>query len=601
MINFNKEQLKAINTIDGAVAVIAGAGSGKSTVLVERIKNIIYNGCEPDDIAVVTFTDNSSKDLKAKCKKNDISGITIGTFHSISKRIMMLEGIDSSKQLAPYQIENEFKRIDDTVNYKEVMSFIGYQKNYGIGVNDNFVEKESDYDENTLRDYYKAYENLKKKNKCLDFEDWLIIARDILKNNPNKYNFKYILVDEHQDSNLLQNELIQLLCPSGNVFCVFDYRQAIYTFRGGNPEYCMNFKEYYPNSKVINLNVNYRSTNNIVENANNFIKRYYGYYEHYEDSIANNTSDGVINLISNCDKKEEAENITRQIQEDLKNGIKPNDIAILYRNNSNSFDIENELKYQNINYFITSTDGSFFNRKEISCIMCILRLIDNPHDNMAYDTVFNSRVYPFTFISNNIRDRIRDVSARRNMSLYEASEIVKVDKPYQRQNLDKFNDMVSKLILQHKKGVRLIDIVDNIISFIRMNEYIESKYTGEELEERLESISALKTFIRENTLESFLKFVYGSNKSKKKCTKDDIQLMTIHKSKGLEFKKVYLVGIKNGKFPSDKAPLIEEARLMYVAITRPKEDLVISQIYSENQFVNEYFKNLKNLDALKMA
>ncbi|OSA95780.1 UNVERIFIED_ORG: DNA helicase UvrD [Clostridium botulinum] len=587
-MKFNKEQLEVINHKDGAMAVIAGAGSGKSTVLVERVSELIKYGIESDEILVVTFTDNSSKDLKSKFKKKNIEGITTGTFHSIGKRVLMSEGIDTSKQLACYQIENEFRKIDENAKIKDIMSFISYQKNYGIGVNDDFIEKESDYTENELRDFFKCYETFKAKQHALDFEDWLILTVDILKKNPNKYSFKYILVDEHQDSNLLQNEMIRLLCPSGNVFCVFDYRQAIYTFRGGNPEYCMNFKEYYPNAKVINLNMNYRSTKNIVDNSNNFIGKYYGDYEFYKDSIANNNKEGNVELITNFDKDEEAENIVDKIKEELNNGAKPNDIAVIYRNNLNSFNIENELKKNNISYFISSTDGNFFNRKEISCIMCMLRLIDNPHDNVAYDTVFNTRTYPFSFIPNTIKNRIRDLSAKKNISLFDASELVKVDKPYQRKNLDLFKNIVSDLIIQHKTGVKLSSIVDNILTLIRMNSFIEDKYEGDQLEERLESITAFKSFIRDNTLESFLKFVYGSNKSKKKCTKDDIQLMTIHKSKGLEFKNVYLIGIQDGKFPSEKAPIDEEARLMYVAITRPKENLTLSQIYEDNRFINEY-------------
>lgn len=587
-MKFNKEQSEVINHKVGAMAVIAGAGSGKSTVLVERVNELIKEGVDSDEILVVTFTDNSSKDLKAKFKKKKIDGITIGTFHSIGKRILISEGIDTSKQLACYQIENELKKIDENAKVKDIMSFIGYQKNYGIGVNDDFIDKESDYTENELRDFFKCYESFKTKQHALDFEDWLILAVDILKKNPNKYSFKYILVDEHQDSNLLQNEMIQLLCPSGNVFCVFDYRQAIYTFRGGNPEYCMNFKEYYPNAKIINLSMNYRSTKNIVDNSNNFISKYYGDYEFYKDSIANNNKDGEVEVVANFDKDEEAKNIVTKIKQDLSNGIKPNDIAIIYRNNSNSFNIENELKQNDISYFISSTDGNFFNRKEISCLMCMLRLIDNPHDNVAYDTVFNTRTYPFSFIPNTIRNRIRELSAKKNISLFDASELVNVDKPYQRKNLDIFKNIVSDLIIQHKRGIKLSSIVDNILTLIRMNDFIEDKYEGEQLDERLESITAFKSFIRDNTLESFLKFVYGSNKSQKKCTKDDIQLMTIHKSKGLEFKNVYLIGIQDGKFPSEKAPIDEEARLMYVAITRPKENLTLSQIYDKNRFIEEY-------------
>ena len=144
---------------------------------------------------------------------------------------------------------------------------------------------------------YKEYEKFKKSKGMNDYDDYLLDCYNLLKNNKLKYTYDYILVDEHQDSNLVQNELIKLLCPSGNVFCVFDYRQAIYTFRGGNPEYCMNFKNEYKDAKVINLDYNYRSTKTIVDNSNNFIKKYYGNYEFYSDSISNNKNESNVETI----------------------------------------------------------------------------------------------------------------------------------------------------------------------------------------------------------------------------------------------------------------------------------------------------------------
>jgi DNA helicase-2/ATP-dependent DNA helicase PcrA len=592
-MQYNKEQFEVLNFKDGACCVNAGAGSGKSTVLVQRVKELLHNGVNEEDICVVTFAENSSKDLRKKFNEEFINGVKLGTYHAICRGILTKEGIDTTKQLVDYQIEGVFKKIYEKVKFKEVKSFIGYQKNYGVGIDDEFVEKESEYSEELLRSFYIAYENLKKKNNALDFDDWLLIARDILKKNPNKYNYKYILIDEAQDNNIVQYEIAKLLCPSGNIMIIGDFRQAIYKFRGGEPELFMNFKDNTPNATMLNLTINYRSTKNIVDYSNNFIKKYYGNYKYYKDSIANNKKDGLIKKYSNFDKEEEAIKIVDDIQNKLKQGIKPNDIAVLYRLNQNSFNIENELKSRNIPYFISSTDGNFFNRKEINCIMCMLRLIDNPHDNVAYQNVFNTRMYPFTFLPNIIKDRIIEKSALNNISLFEASEQVKTDKGYQRDNLDIFIKMINKLIMQHKKGVKLPIIVDNIVNLLKIEESISNnnKYKDEEIEERIESLKAFKTFLRDNTLESFLKFVYGSNKSQKKCGKEDVQLMTIHKSKGLEFREVYIVGVEDGKFPNKKTSLDEESRLFYVGVTRAKENITISEIGYDNLFVNQYFEN----------
>ncbi|MGL5647768.1 MAG: ATP-dependent helicase [Clostridium sp.] len=588
-IKFNKEQLEAISHNEGACAVIAGAGSGKSTVLVNRINKLVDEGVPEDLITAITFTDNSSQDLKKKLAKLNLNNVVVGTFHSICRRILLSEGISTNKMIKPYEVENEFKKIIEKPKMNDIMSFIGYQKNYGIGVDGDFKAKSSDYEEEELREFYKAYEDLKDRLGAKDFDDWLLIARDILRKKPkeNEYVCDYILVDEHQDSNLIQNELIDLLCPNGNVFCVFDYRQAIYTFRGGNPEYCMNFKDKYPNAKVINLDVNYRSSEGIVEGANKFIENYYGNYNFYSDSKANSKDKGKIEIIDFIDKNEEAKSVVGQIMNDLKNGIKPNDIAVLYRMNQNSFEVEAELKRNNISYQ-TSAKNSFFKRREINLLVCMLRLIDNPDDDGAFEEIFRFRCHPFTFISNKVYENIVDLAARKNISLFEASEVSKTNKFWERRNLDEFRKIVLSLVLQNKRRTPLRHIVDNIISLLRLEEYMEDKYDGEELEERVASIESFKKFIRDNTVESLLKFVYMSNKSERKSSDKDIQLMTIHKSKGLEFKKTYVIGVQDGKFPHVNSPEIDEARLFYVGVTRAREELVISQIYQGNKFIDEY-------------
>lgn len=591
-MQFNKQQLEVIKHKEGACMVLASAGSGKTTVLVQRVKTLIENGVNPEDIAVITFTDNSSKSLGKKFKKNNIENVVMGTFHSLCKRILIKEGVNTSKQLADYQYENELKKLDKNIKYKDVKSFIGYQKSYGLGVNDTFVSKESEYDESTLREMYKTYEDFKKSQKALDLDDWLLLTREILRKNPNKHSFKYIMVDESQDNNVVFNDLARLLCPNGNVMAIGDFRQSIYSFRGSNPELFMNFNKQYPNATIINLSVNYRSTSNIVENSNNFIKQYYGDYEFYEDSISQSKEKGEIKTFTSMGKSEEAEIIVKEIEKKLKQGISPSEITILYRLNQNSFNLENELKRKNIPYFVHSTESNFFNRKEINALMCMLRLIDNPHDNMAYETMLNLRMYPLTFLSGEIKNRIHDLSASKNISYFDASELIKVDKPYQRENLNTFNNNISKLIIQHKKKVGLPVLIDNILALLRVNEFIiDGRYEGDALEERLESIVAFKSFLRDNTLESFLKFVYGGSKSDRKCEDGDIQLMTVHKSKGLEFRDIYLVGIEQDKFPNKKAPLDEESRLFYVATTRSKENLYLSQIGDCNLFVEQYFNN----------
>lgn len=604
-IKYDEKQGLVINHKDGVAIVIAGAGSGKSTTLVGRVQKLIEGGVSESNISVTSFSNDSATDLKNKLQKLGIKKATMGTFHSMCEKILIKEGIDTINNKVTFQIDNILNNSYKKINYnnksltkgqlKDIKGFIGYQKNNMITYEDTFFEKESKFSEYELRILFKAYEVGKIKMGLYDWDDELIECYKLLLKNPNKYTYEYILVDEAQDNNIVQNELIKLLCPSKNIMVIGDYRQAIYKFRGADPSLFMNFNKEFPNAKIFNLDYNYRSTKDIVNNANNFIKKYYGNYEFYSDSIPSNKNNGIIDIITNYDNKEESINIADKIEQALVNGVKPNDIAVIYRNNSNSFEVEKELKNRNISYFINSEDGNFFNRKEINCIMNMLKLIDNPHDNSAFKTVLETRMYPVTYIKKDVHNDIeyKSASSTSGMSYYEASEYIKTERPKDIESLKKLKSIIYDLILQHKNGIKLNKLIDNIIMLLKMNIYIETNYEGESIDERLESLVVLKSFVRDNTLESFLKFVYGSNKSQKKCTKDDVQLMTIHKSKGLEFKNVYIIGIQDGKFPSEKVKdITEEARLMYVAITRPKENLIISQIYEGNRFVDEYFGDI---------
>lgn len=594
-MKFNEQQLEAINHVDGACAVIAGAGSGKSTVLVNRIKNMVEKGVREKSILATTFTKNSSIDLKNKLNKLGINDVTVGTFHSVCGRILYSLGYNVRVEIKPYEIENLFKKalVVDKVDADDIKSYISYQKNYMRGCDDEFIFKDSEYDELSLRLCYKEYEEYKRSKKIMDYDDYLLECYKVLKNDNTLFSYEYILVDEHQDSNLVQNELIKLLCPSGNVFCVFDYRQAIYTFRGGNPEYCMNFKDDYPNAKIINLDYNYRSTNTIVSKANRFIKEYYGSYEFYSPSIASNKKSSNVKTLYMSSKEDEARFVCNEVKKLLNKGIYGKDIAILYRNNNQSINVENEFKLNNIEYDIKD-NGSFFKIKEIEIILCMLRLIDNPSDDLAYEKLAYARVGSFKYLRNTTLDTVKKLAASKNMNLIDASEVVRLGDVNQKRNLKLFSNCISALTRQNRQGVGLERIVDNIITLLDLDKYINEKYPTETIiNERLSYLESLKKFIRSNTVDSFLRYVYCKNTiQSKKMNSNKIQMMTIHGSKGLEFKYVFVIGNEDGKFPSSKATEIDEARLFYVAITRAIKDMYITELGCGSKFVDIY--NNKN-------
>lgn len=596
MIKFNLEQKIAINCDEGVYGISASSGSGKSILMVERCRRLVKDkGVNPKKILITTFTNASAKDLKKKLKSVDCEDVDTGTFHSVSQRVLCSNGITNTFNTLPeYKITNEFRKIVDKPKTNDILSWIGYQKNNNIKPNDSFIYKECSYEEYELRQLYNVYEQLKERNNSLDFEDWLLLAIKLLKqDNPINEQFKYdyIMIDEHQDSNKLQLELAKLFCPKNNIFTVYDEKQTLYGFRGSNQDYCLHIEKYFPTVKRLHVNTNYRSCKNIVEYSNKFAKKYYGKYKHYEDAIPFNQEDGCIERLEFINKEDEGKYIAEKIKELLDNNVKPNEISVLYRNNKDVFTLENELRLLNIQYMLTNTSNNFFNRKEIKFILSILRLVENTNDDDAFESVFDSRLdNNLKFLNKDVKNTIIDLADRKRLNLFESSDLIRVDKPWQLKNINNFKTMIHNLQKKHKDGFALIDIINSIIKLTNLVESInENAKSEEELEEKLQSIEDLKSFLRSNTLESFIKFVYTSSKSKKKLDKNSIILSTFHGSKGLEYDNVFLIGL-NEKYPNMNKcdDILEEVNTFYVATTRAKKNMWISEI-GYNQFVDEYF------------
>ncbi|MFD0587661.1 ATP-dependent helicase [Paenibacillus sp. GCM10027627] len=589
-VKFNPQQQAAINHHEGACATIAAAGSGKSTVLVNRIDKLIsHHGVPEEEILAISFTNNASEELKNKLKALGHTNVNTGTFHNICGKLLAKEGIyfAHDKLIQDWQIEKALSAVYSAdIDVGDIKGFIAYQKCYLKSYNDEFAEKESNYSESELRLFYKTYEDYKKRNELHDFDDYLHKALNMLKANPKKYTYDYILVDEHQDSDKVNNLLIRELTRSGNVFVVFDYRQAIYEWKGSNPEYCMNFYKDWDDATVINLDLNYRSCRNIVQKANRFIERYYGNYAHYSEAIPFRQEDGKINILTYLDRETEAKKIVDDIAGLLDAKEKPNEICVLYRLNEQSTHIEHELMKRDIDYDIVS-DGSFFKRKEIAGILGYLKLIINPHDDGAFLDVFKMRNYPLAFFSGKLLEDIKRYAGVRNLSYYEALSDYNYQADWQRKNAILFADYITKLRLQKDKGLSAGELISNIIKAFEIHKYIEDKYKNpDEKKERLDSLNTLMSFVRSENPESFLKYV--SNTRKKSKGKSVVKLMSVHASKGLEFKYVFLVGIQDSKFPHERSTLLSEARLFYVAVTRSKDNLTISQIGTGNVFVEQY-------------
>ena len=596
-MNLNKAQQEFVNTLNQPVICIAGAGSGKSSTLIEKMRHLIQDlHIDSSEILAISFTRNSANDLIKKLKEKNITGVTANTFHGICKSICERNGIDMSKQLKLYEIENLFMKIaGEPVKVNDIMNWISKQKNHEIGYDSySFIYSESEYSEEELQEFYRAYELLKKQKQSIDFDDMLIFAKNILSKLPkgNEFQFSYVFVDESQDNNNIQHDLAKLLCSTDNVEYIGDFRQSIYKFRGATVSRFLSFPQNYKNTKTIFMDTNYRSDKEIVRISNDFVKPYYQEQALYCDMVANSKNKGQVYKSRFIDSEHEARFIVEKIEELINTGdYTVNDFYILYRNNKQSCDVEIKLKEAGIDYIIKSSEG-FFEIKQISTIMSILRLGVNYNDDVAYKTILENRVGEVKYLPKTILNKIIFEASSTGESYLDTS--VKLDDitPYQ----DKVLNSLYHLIRDVEDAINLSNPIEDIISYIisklkLYKEIEETSKSDEEEDMRKSTLQKIKVFAKGKSVQEFIDFAYG-NGIKKKNKKNGVNLMTIHASKGLENKVVFLLGVDNDVLPSSKAETeLEEVNLMYVGLTRAKN---IMYITSTNP--SKFYKELNCID-----
>ena len=582
--------------------VANGIINHNTTLLLERIRTLVEEVRIPqEDILTISFTRASADELRNKLKKLGLDRVDVGTFHSVC-RTLMSSKYDFNSFVNTYNLKifMSKKTNEYDLNLDDILSWISYQKSNNIRHTDmEFKDKESMYTVSQLRQYYNYYEEFKQMNKCYDFDDWLLLTLDeyTKPNLDSKIAFgfakalkkwKYIIVDEAQDNNVVQNLLIDQWCYTDNVMLIGDHKQSIYSFRGAEPEYFMNFYKKYPSCDVITLNVNYRSCQQIVDNSNEFIKKYYGFYEKHEDSIANKKDDGFVENYVNPDKPTEAEEVLREIKRLHKEERIPySEMSVIYRNHSNADIIETLLKKDNIPYKIFS-NGSWLDKFEIKGILMLLRLIKDVTDDEAFEFIFKTfRPYPIKYLKGALFKDVTEIAAENDISYFEAFMELehRTKNKYEINNIRFFINGINRLKIQTEKKLSVEKLITNICTLFRVNEIIEHKYPIDSWQDHFESISNLKSISSKMQLEYFLNYI--TNIPSKPSNVDGITLQTIHHSKGLEYDVVFLIGLENKKFPSEKSSIYEESRLFYVGITRARERLYISSI-NESTFYNDY-------------
>ena len=601
----NDKQYEAVVNTEGPSLVIAGAGSGKTKVLTHKIAYLIKGKeVKPWNILAITFTNKAANEMKQRVENlvGDIAKeMWIGTFHSICVRILRKTidrlGFDSSfiifdtsdqKTMIKKILKKE--EIDDKLfTDKSVMYEISNAKNEMLEPEDYLKKYSGDIRKETIGKIYKIYQRQLKENNAIDFDDIINFTIKILLDNPDildfySEKFKYVLVDEYQDTNKAQFTLVTLLASRyGNVTVVGDNDQGIYSFRGADISNILNFEKDFPGTKIIKLEQNYRCTGNILDIANAVIKNN---KTKYEKKLWTSNDKGVLPTVySGSDEYDEARFITQKI-ESLKASeyYKYSDFAVLYRMNTQSRSIEDILRREDIPYKIVG-GLKFYERKEIKDIIAYLRLIHNTNDNISLTRIINE---PKRGIGKTSLDNIENIAADNGISMY---EVIKNAEKYDLNrvfiNTREFISVIEELKVK-KDSILISELIKETLNKTGYTKALELEGTTE-AENRIENLEEFLSVAIEfeeesadNSLSEFLEGItLSSDIDGMEEAEDSVTLMTLHSAKGLEFPVVFLVGMEEGIFPGYKSigeekELEEERRLCYVGITRAKENLYLT-------------------------
>lgn len=606
----NERQKEAVLATEGPVLVLAGAGSGKTTVLVNRIAYMISEKhIRPWNILAITFTNKAAREMKDRIERllgDTAKDMWIGTFHSVCVRILRscIDLLGYRRDFVIYDTADtktvmkeclrELDIDEKSFPVRNVLSIISNAKNDLMDAATFENVYKSDYRMSIIAKIYYRYQTKLRKNNAVDFDDIILNTVKILSENPDvlsKYQdkFQYILVDEYQDTNNSQYLLINLLAQANRNLCVVgDDDQSIYKFRGANIGNILNFEDDYSDVQKITLDQNYRSTQNILDAANSVISNNKG---RMGKSLWTSNGDGnKVFVYTGTNEYDEARYIARQIKKHFDEQGSFSDCAILYRTNAQSRVIEEMLMRESVPYKVLS-GLRFYDRKEIKDIIAYLRVVYNPNDDVSLARIINE---PKRKIGNATLEKARNIAREKETSLYDVISHAD-DYPEFKTAIKKllsFSEIIQSLI-KLKDTVTIEDLTGRILNdtgympALVMEDTTESKTRIENLGEFISVITEFeKNEETGNTLGEFLENIslvsdidgYDENE-------DSAVLMTIHSAKGLEFPIVFLSGLEEGLFPGMRSmesddDIEEERRLCYVAITRAKEQLYITKTIS---------------------
>ena len=638
----NPKQKEAVLHTDGPLLILAGAGSGKTRVLTHRIAYLIDEcGVNPWNIMAITFTNKAAGEMRERVDNLvgfGAESIWVSTFHSSCVRILRrhIENLGYTTSFSIYDSDDQktlmrqvFKTLDiDTKQFKErsVLAAISSAKDKLITPEEFLLNAGGDFREKKTGEIYKEYQKQLKKNNALDFDDLIVKTVELFQNNPQildyyQERFRYIMVDEYQDTNMAQFKLVSLLASKYRNLCVVgDDDQSIYRFRGADIQNILSFENTFPGTMVIKLEQNYRSTQNILDAANEVIRHNFG---RKDKTLWTANGEGDKILFKQFDTaKDEADFVVRQIRDSR---YSYQDQAVLYRTNAQSRLLEERCIFYNVPYRLVG-GVNFYQRKEIKDILAYLKTIANGVDDLSVIRIIN---VPKRGIGATTIGRVTAFASEHNMSFYDTLKEAK-----QIPGIGKAAEKISRFIAQmevframaYSEEYSMKDLIDHILEDTGYEEElqeegkIEAQTRLENIEELINKAAAYEEDSEHPTLDEFLEQVaLVADIDNVDDTEDRVTLMTLHSAKGLEFPKVYLVGMEDGLFPGmmsimsgDKTEMEEERRLCYVGITRAKKELVLTaarqrMINGEtrwskpSRFINEIPSNLLDTDKLQPA
>ena len=613
--DLNEPQREAVSAPTSPTLVLAGAGSGKTRVLVHRIAWLIQvEHFSPFSILAVTFTNKAAAEMRARIEQllgNPVGGMWVGTFHSLSHRLLrrhwkeaglpqLFQIIDSDDQLRVVKRVSRNMGLEESYwPARQTQWFINACKDRGERA--EHIEDKGDPQTKQLREIYAAYEHSCQQAGVVDFAELLLRSLELLRDTPEllqqyRQRFRHLLIDEFQDTNTLQYGWLRLIAGDTTPpFAVGDDDQSIYGWRGAKIENIQNFTRDFANTKTIKLEQNYRSSGNILDAANALIDNNHG-------RLGKNlwTADKpgeLVHLFAAHDEIDEARHVTARIQDWVKNGNSHKECAILYRSNAQSRVFESQLIENDIPYRIYGGQR-FFERAEIKDALAYLRLSANRHDDPSFDRIIN---HPPRGIGEKTLIGIREHARDHDQTLWQATKTLLAANhftPRAGKAIETFTQLINDMS-DSIAGLVLEEQVDRVIKHSQLKPYYLNKEKGDKGETRIENLNELVSAAQGfeylpddehanmDFLSAFLSHAsLEAGDSQGKAGSDCVQLMTLHSAKGLEFPIVFLVGLEEGLFPNSKSSeeigrMEEERRLCYVGITRAEKQLVIS--YAEQR------------------